>query len=71
MGWFDHIHNWLYISSHNIEAPDGKGNQSMLRVEECCRCGAFRTIEYGPGRSPIIRWAEPGTQAPARGMLGL
>ena len=50
MSWFKHRHWWLELSYSTI--PNG-----IMRYQEC-RCGAVRTVEYGPGKDPIIRLTE-------------
>ena len=61
MGWFKHRHWWIKDDYHPIKNKEG-GNERMLVIEQC-RCGAVRTIEYGPGADPIVRVVEAQEQA--------
>lgn len=55
MKLFEHKHYWYPYKSDTIinETKIGIGGIIL----EKCSCGAIRTIEYGPGKTPEIRIA--------------
>ena len=56
MPWFKHHHYWRPKTDLNrVMDPD---NLSIARgglIIEDCSCGAVRTIEFEPGKAPVIR----------------
>ena len=56
MGWFEHSHYWRPKTDLNIIKNREGGNQGGLIVEDCT-CGAVRTIEFEPGKPPVVRMA--------------
>lgn len=58
MGIFDHQHYWRLKDTSHSTGPLDKAI-SILKLEECS-CGAVRTIEYAPGRAPVVRDAVKG-----------
>lgn len=60
MGWFDHRHYWRPKTALNtIVDAETKQKRGGLLVEDCMR-GAVRTIEFEPGRAPVVRMAGTG-----------
>ena len=57
MGFFDHEHRWFPKTALNtVHDPDSPRARAGLIVEGC-RCGMVRTVEFGPGIEPVVRYA--------------
>lgn len=62
MGWFEHVHTWRPKTDLNtIKSPVGDGASGALILEGCNCCNAVRTIEFYPGKAPVVREADSVT----------
>lgn len=59
MAWFDHNHYWRPKTALNTIHQPGQEKASGGLVLEDCSCGAVRTIEFYPGKDPVVRIARP------------
>lgn len=65
MAWFLHSHVWREMEVSTVKGENG-GVAGRIVLQECGYCSAVRTIEYGPGRDPVIRLVDPADQSAAR-----
>lgn len=60
MAWFEHRHYWRPKTALNTIHVPGEQRAVAGMIIEDCSCGAVRTIEFEPGKAPIVRYALSG-----------
>lgn len=55
---WSHKHYWRPKTSLNAVEDPATGKIVAGLILENCQCGAVRTIEFSPGRMPVIRMAD-------------